>query len=403
MSLSALYRSARSLEAIENFVIATQRRFFNRTSPSGLYRGHSESSIMQNPPIPFRSTTRSDYLYITSDTDFWNTILSRFQGMYSHQVHFADFGLSEWIARVPGLYWTTRATVLRDKAEAAIEFTSEEWKVYIPLGKSQIVSGGIGTIKLPPDNAGNRLVTLSAGFNASSGIPALISAEVWKHHKLCEGVVLSGQAEWWKMHDGWSNRFPSIRGIPKGYLLIKNIDQISVRARQQPTQFHPSTVMEYYTGDALLYDFVFATADTGISNYRRKLEQFFKDYKNSNERYGNYLLPADINDPLFDAEFPEPDELKRTVSGKSQLQLLEERIRQHSYRGRTLDELVQIMAENCDNSDLRAICRDIGLPRSLLADVAASSVVNVLNACVQMNKVEELIDALAQHNMGLFL
>jgi len=402
MPLSALYRSARSLEAIENYAIVTQWKSYNHAPRLSSHRSHSVGLATQNPQAPFRSVPSINELEITNDEDFWHTIFGNSYDMQSQKVHFSDCGLSEWVARVPGLYWTESATVHRDKAEAAIGFTSEGKEVFAPLGKSRLVYGGIGTIKLPPDKAGNRLVTLSVEHNASTGIPALISAEIWEYHRLHEGDVLSGQAKWQQMHDEWSSRFLSIRGIPKGYLLIEDINQIFVRARNEPTQFHPFTVMEYYSGDAILYDYIFATADTSISNYRRKLEQFFEEYKNSNGRYGTYLLPADIHDPLFDAEYSEPDALKRTVSGKSQLHLLEERIRQHSYRGRTLDELVQIMAKNCDNSDLRVICRDIDLPSSLLADVAASSVVNLLNVCVQMNKVEELIDALALDNMSLF-
>ena len=300
-------------------------------------------------------------------------------------VHFKDCALSEWVARVPGLFWTKDAETLRRLAEAAIEVTSEEWIVYSPPGKSQLVSGGIGTLKLLPDEGGNRLVTLSTSHNASCGVPTLISPEVWEHYKLGEGDVLCGQATWRQMLPGWSNRFLSIRGIPRGCLLIEESSQISVVGRNQPMEFHPCTVMEYSSGDALLYDYVYATADTRFGNYRKGLERFFDEYRFRNGRGGNYLLPADHYDPLFDAEFSELDALKKTMSGRSQLHLLEERVRHNSFSGRTLDELAQFMAEYCDNNDLRAICREIHVPRTVLDDVIAYSIANVLFFCVRMN------------------
>lgn len=374
MSLSTIYRSTRSLEAIENYDISTSWQ----PSSTNLHRENAE--------------------YIYDDQSFWNIILASPDGTYD-KFHFNFCALSEWVARVPGLFWSKGADALRKLAESAIDFKSAEWTVYRPLGKSQLVLGGIGTYKFSPDGMGNHLVTLSCGNNASSGIPAIISPEVWEFHRLDEGDFLSGEAYWGEMPREWAERFPSIRGIPRGCLAIKHPDQIHISERKQPVQFHPCTVMEYYSGDAILYDFVYATADTSVTDYRQKLEKFFEMYKARNERYGRYLIPADQSHPLFDAEYP----ASSISDSKFQLKLMEERVRQNSFKGQTIDELLQVLANNCSNYDLQELSRDIRLSPNVwfTGAAAARSAAQLLEVCIQRNKVEELVDALALQKPAL--
>ena len=247
---------------------------------------------------------------------------------------------------------------------------------------------------------GNRLATLSCGHNASSGVPVIISSEVWEHHKLCEGDIVSGDAKWQGIPLGWAERFPSIKGIPRGCLVIKHPSQINfLRERKQPVQFHPCTVMEYEAGDTTLYDFVYATADTSVSDYRQKLERFFEEYKTRNQRYGRYLIPADQSQPLFDAEYAGSS----NQDGKSQLRLIEERVHLRSFKGQTIDELLRVLASNCSNDDLQALSRDIQLnPNVWFTGMAAArSAVQLLDICLQRNKVEELVDALAMQKPTL--
>lgn len=396
MSLSTLYRCTRSLEVIENYAIATNWQSSRHAFKPGSLEDPSE--CLSSPGIPRRSRTGSHRENIhhrfNDDRRFWDIILASAPGeTYGHSFRFSYCALSKWVARVPGLFWSTGAKALRKLAEGAIELKSAEWKVYHPLGKSQRVLGGIGTLKFSPDGMGNRLVTLSCGHNASSGVPAIISTEVWEHYELREGDILSGEAKWQDVPMGWAERFPSIRGIPRGCLVIKHPSQIHVIERNQPVQFHPCTVMEYYSGDAILYDFVYATADTSVRGYRQSLEEFFEGYKARNERYGRYLIPADQSQPLFDAEYAGSS----NQDSQSQLRLIEERVHQRSFKGQTIDELLQVLASTCSNDDLKALSRDIRLnPNAWFTGAAAArSAVQLLDVCIQRNKVDELVDALA--------
>jgi hypothetical protein len=403
MSLSTLYRCTRSLEAIENYAIATNwqssRHIFKPGSLENRYVSLSSSGT------PRQSRTGRDrenfHHQFYEDRHFWDIILtSPPNEIYGHSFHFYYCALSEWVARVPGLLWSKGAKALQELAESAIELKSAEWTVYHLLGKSQRVLGGIGTLKFSPDVIGNRLATLSCGHNASSGVPVIISSEIWEHYELREGDILSGEAKWQEIPLGWAERFPSIRGIPRGVLVIRHPSQINVIERNQPIQFHPCTVMEYDSGNAILYDFVYATEDTSVRDYRQRLEGFFEGYKAKNERYGRYLIPADQSQqPLFDIGYT----VSSNPDSQSQLRLIEERVRLRSFKGQTIDELLQVLASNCSNDDLQALSRDIRLNPNVwfTGASAARSAVQLLDVCIQRNKEAELVDALSRQKSAL--
>src|ERR1700687_2989529 len=314
MTLPDLYRAARSLEAIENY-------------------GHADDPLLQDVK-PTDEVLDCDCTF-DHDDKFWksrlleSTRIKKGKCESSNAFNFFGFAVSEWVARVPGLFWTKRAEKLRMLGDQAIQYESPRWTTLHPPGKSAKVLGGIGTMKFPPNERGYHLVTLSAGHNASSGIPVLVSPEAWDAHDISEGCVINLAAKWQPMAAEWAYRFPSIKGIPKGYLMVENASQIHcVLAREQPTQIHPFTVMEYSRGNSLLFDFVYATADTGDQAYRAKLESFFDSYKRDSGRYGRYLLSADIGNPLWDADYDDPASLRGDKGAVAQLHLLAARVRE---------------------------------------------------------------------------
>ena len=384
ISFSTIYRCTRSLEAIENYARADEALTKDGAEYFNLPGSHDGQSSHEN------------CIYEDADKWFWSRLLENPESYWDKEFYFPEkLALSEWIARVPGLYWSRTSEQLRRQGAASeIEnISSRGYKTYKPLGKSSIVLGGVGTLKFPPaDKNDCRLVTLTSGLNASSGIPALISPEVWEHHKLKEGdVVYLTSARWKKMSWGWTERFASIRGIPKGYLVIKDPVQVSNTRCTAPVMFHPCTVMEYCRKDAKLLDFVYATASTEEPNWRQELEAFFSKYKEKDERYGRYLFSADISNPLWDAEYRSPKALRTP-----QLEVLEARVRQQTFRGETIDTIVQSLAEKYDNDSLKRLSDTIGISwRQWFVDnsTTANSANRLLEVCLERNKVEELIDA----------
>jgi hypothetical protein len=391
MTLPDLYRSARSLEAIENYA-------------------HADDALVQQ--VEPQDETRSYNSFITSDFEFWRRLLKpsgvddSVRTWWGEGFSFFKFVISEWVARVPGLFWSEGSDKLRELANLAVQYESEEWTILHPPGKSEKVIGGVGTLKLPPNGSGNRLVTVSAGHNASSGVPVLVSPEVWEHHKLREGCVVSIDAAWQEMSVEWSSRFPSIRGIPRGYLVLEKPSQISeVVVRDAPTQIHPFTIMEYARGNSLLFDFVYATADTADRSYRKELEEFFEFYKNDDGRYGRYLLSADIGDPLWESDYDEPAALRRDQGAIAQLDLLEARVRKESFRGHSLDLILDGLATNYDDESLKRLSDIAGLPSSQWyapgLPIAALSA-RMLETARKRERIEVIIDAIALDYPNLF-
>jgi hypothetical protein len=401
MPLSETYRCARAIEAVENYAKANDP-FRHRLTEIDVQDIHNRDNDFYYSP---------DGLVFGGpypDREFWTSIIENPDKYWGMKFLLERFVISEWIARVPGLYWSEGSARMRELAQSAVEHQSREWTTFTPSGKTAIVLGGVGTLKFPPNEAGIRLVTLSAGHNASSGIPALVFPEVWEYHHLKEGDVLRLSAHWQKMALNWAERFPSIKGIPRGYLVLSDPNQVLSKGLEDaPVQFHPCTVMEYTKGDIKLYDFVYATADTRVSNYRKSLETFFEEYKNKHGRNGSYLFSADVGNPIWEAEFTSPEALLRSEPGsKAHLKLLEERIRNQSFRERNIESILEMLTRNYDNESLGGrVTSAIGISRAQWyhAGSIADSASQLLQKCIELNKVEELLDSIARDYPELFI
>jgi hypothetical protein len=353
---------------------------------------------------PPETRQRQDYQYFESDQFVWERILSDPEEVWGLKFDIPRAALSEWVARVPGLYWKRGSEKMRQLSPAATESQSSHWLTYTPWGKSQKVSGGIGTLRLPPAADGTRLATLTDTLNASAGVPALLAPAVWdkifsRTHRNVEGALLQGEARWQAMAEQWASRFPSTRDLPRGYLLLDNPDTVDVQDEHAPIQSHPFTVMEYYAGSKELFDFVYATADTEYPNYRQHVKSFFESYKDKNERYGRYLLSGDMVDPLWDAEFDSPADLRRAdPSARPQLELLEARVRERMLGQDSTEAVLEVLGSVHHTPDeVRVLSEDIGIKAAVwyaggsLAEVCDQFMAEVL----RRGKLEELVQKLA--------
>lgn len=338
-----------------------------------------------------------------SDYTFWKSYQEKPEAYLNKRLSFYNVTLTDWVARVPGLYWAPNSTHYRDAGVKDAEFTSEAWKVYKPDGKSKIVMGGIGDFILPPSESGTVIKTISYLNNASQGIPVLLYPEVIEYHKLKQGdKLIIRNAVWRQMSLEWSSRFPSFKELKRGYLVIDNPTQVTVVEKGLPVGFHPCTIMEYQSGDAILYDYVFCTADTKFDNYRKRLEDFFETYKNDKERYGRYLLAADAGDPLFEADYTSPLDLQRAEpGGRTQLSLITERIQNSFYhRGETITTLLEkIPTHYIHPKDVTALAVNTGLSPALLiqAEPAVMSA-QLVDICIERKMLESLVDTLLKEH-----
>jgi hypothetical protein len=234
------------------------------------------------------------------------------------------------------------------------------------------------------------------------GIPVLVFPHVLEDKKIKQGDILSiKEACWRKMSVSWASRFPSIKGIPRGYLVLDNPGQVEVLRSDAPVEFHPCTIMEYQSENALLYDYVFCSANSQYRGYRKEMEAFFSAYRLRNGRQGRYLLATDVNDPLFDATYTSPNDLLREADGKAQINLITERIRNaFLYKEETLTTIMQkIPRYYPTNNHIISLAINVDIPPALLQ---TSSVVRMsaqlVDICREQNKLEELVDQVIKDN-----
>lgn len=384
MSLQSSLKTTRIIETLENYAIADN---FKATTITDVA-----------PPNRYKS--------FHQDQDFWARILRQQDNAWNKGFEFRDVGLSEWVARVPGLFYSKGSDSLRKQAESTVEYITDKWRHYSPFGKSQKVMGGVGTICLPAED-NYHLVSISFTNNASTGIPVLISEEIWEHYQLKEGAFIRYlKGTWKKMSSDWSQRFPSTANIPKGYIEVSKPEDIEVeRDEILPTLYHPFSIMEYEKDNSVFYDFVYVTVDSTEENFRDKIREFFGEYEYFENRNGRYLIEPFVNNPLLNnVQYQSPKELRaNSQEAKSHLDLMLNRIRKETFNEQTLDAIKIALDNNCDLDDLKRMSTHIGLNpnrwfsgRTVVDESAA-----LLNYCQQRGKVEELVDLLVVENSDI--
>lgn len=203
MSLRELYKGTKIIETIENYSFAEQ--------------------LFQNQE---NKRTKSSHHFF-KDEDFWQEVIASPSKYWGQKVDLMRFVISDWVARVPGLFWSKSSGLIREHTLKDIAKQSKRWIEFNPPGKSKKVMGGIGTLLLPPTDDGKVLLSVSAGCNASSGIPILCFPEVIDQLDIKQGdcVDIIG-AKWQPMDTHWASKFASTKDIPRGYLVIDDIKPV---------------------------------------------------------------------------------------------------------------------------------------------------------------------------------
>lgn len=371
MELSNVFKATKIIETIENYSIAENNRFT-----------YSEPT---NP-------NESDWFY--EDKQFWHEVISNPEKYWNKRVNLYAFTICNWVARIPGLYWASHSETIRKNSEKEIAKQSKQWIEFYPPGKSKKVLGGIGTILLPPNDEGKRLLSISSSCNASLGIPALIFPDVFDSLDLKEGDAISiNNARWQPLDLNWSKRFASTQGIPRGCLIVDSPEKIEIIKRDVPVAYHPFSIMEYEKGDALLFDFVYLTVDSKLERVRNEIENFFIYYAGKENRHGKYLLNPNMVQPIFEAQYNSPLEMQ-LASEKAKIDLMYKRIREVSFKRTTLDKLIEVLPQFYDSSlAIKRLAKNVGVSQALLQeDNAASMSAQLINYCSDVNKIEELTD-----------
>lgn len=369
-------------------------------------KGQQIIETLQNYQVAFDDTIQSDdtlrfeqIINIENDKFFWGTVVRNPDAYWDSVFNFEKCIFSHWVPRIPGLIFNDASESLRRKAEQHPldkPYTSDNiYHIYSPLGKSIIVSSGIGTIKFPEDHYENMLGCVTFTANASAGIPVLISPEVYRHHRIQEGDILKiKKARWKKMSLEWISKFPSISGIPRGYLLIDDVRMIVNSKQRRDLQIQPFSIIEQQIGNSFIYDFVYVTVNAVHPDAKKDAVKFFEDYRKMQDPEGKYLLAVDPADPFFDARYSLPKDLEiQDRYGVTQMNLIKERIKGASFNGLTLDEISAIIPKHYKTSEeFFRLARNSQIPEALLiVDSAARMTASLLEQAIQLEKVEDLL------------
>jgi len=353
---------------------------------------------------------RRDHVY--SEERFWNDVFNNPSETLDKRYDFSEGAtICEWLPRIPGLHFKQGSKLLRKTRKTDIEYKSNSWTHLTPLGKSRKVMGGLGTLKFPPDINGYRMVTLTLGNSASSGIPALISPEVWSHFKLKTGSKIDiFFAAWRSLPHHWSTKFATTRGIPKACMMIKDVNQITTISNKTfPIRYHPFSIMKYVKDGAEFFDFVFVNIDSHVDGGREQVYRFLQEYKYHEGRVGQYLIEPDMSNPLIsdgDIDCHSPKELreKKTSSG-AYLDLILHRVHDSTFKGHSLDEIKSLMDLHLNADTIKRYADGMGLNPNIWyldSNTLSSNNATLLELCVETKKTPFLIDEILEEYPDIF-
>jgi hypothetical protein len=369
-------------------------------------------------------TKASDRPIVANENTPLNTVANDVENIWRHafdrqantmQHNLDNVVLSEWVPRIPGLFWTPKASHLRMMGNWK-KSSDGAYRVYEPGAKSAHVMGGVGTLRLGASPDGWRLCSVSAlcqldpedarlsgpmseqfvGWqaNASSGLPLMVHNDVWAAASLEEGMVLELHGlSWAQIPASWGGSFPSIKDIPRGCLVLQQTKQATVKARNAPVAIHPFSVMQYDDPSGPRLDFVYAQGISSWNGWREEVASFFDWYKNQSSRYGEFLLGADLVDPLWDARYSTPAELQKAE--KAGLNLLEARVVDPETSG-LLIELLQraLIPALQDATPLNLIAAAAEIPKRWdNTGSLAHQVESLLDVARQTDHLPQLVDA----------
>jgi hypothetical protein len=348
------------------------------------------------------------FAYFDEEGLFWDMVFHIPSHALNQTFRFQNMRLSEWVPRVPGLTWKPESEVLRSSVRHAQKIIGGY--AYPPETRSIRVLSGVGTMRLPPSDEMARLGTLMLSGDVAAGVPVLMSADMWDYLQIdnsSEGRVISGSARWVSMSLQWANNFPVVRDIPRGYLLLNDPDAITIEIERAQTYLTPFSIMAYESGASELFDYVYAGARTDEKGWRDKVEDFFQRYHQDVSPHSHYLIAGDMVQPMWDSEFLTPSDLRRQDAGaKSQLSLLEARVRENMLGKQTIELLLDRLGQTIVEPDiLKVLSDEIQLPTALwkAGGSLTDQISQFVDAAVQHEKLDRLIVNVAARNPDLFV
>lgn len=247
---------------------------------------------------------------VTSNEEYWDRV--RRDRLYEGApVRLSGFYLTEWVPLTPGRFFSPGADSTRAMARYHWDTVDPvRGDVYLPLGKTSMIQGGIGTVRLPPlDVPGGSLRVLGATSDGvcHSGVPLVLGGELY-------GSVVSQIRERGGLMADVSGVMRLIPEVVKHHTERLVLDVTDIRPRRtpvSPTSVEATACIAFYTSaereapDAYSYitfrpglDGALETAVEWLDGYARRFSEddsprIVGDFDAYHDHFPNVEIPLD--------------------------------------------------------------------------------------------------------------
>jgi len=344
------------------------------------------------------------------EKDFWNDVLRRSienRLQPGDKVLLKGFAISQWIPRVPGLFWKEESRILREGASQEVEYHNQEITIYNPVGKSMHILGGIGNLRLLPNSSG-RLICASSSGQYWRGIPILLNEDAWHSYAdLYSGSIVDIHGTWALLPHEHSILLGGDKGIPRGCIMVSDITYECEPKRSISGLCAAWTLFEYRDTN-MLPDYAFAyytfqidhlpqcnTIDQCRDNEEINNASFLlKDYLKRHRGYA--LTDFDETEPRIDAYLPVNELMSHEVDTR-RLRSFVERVKDNVLSPEIVEyqALRGILMRRFNLEELRILAMDyvqVDL-ETLVAPIAgkAYQVDALIQYCEEMDAYKNLI------------
>jgi hypothetical protein len=250
---------------------------------------------------------RGKILEYSHEEQFWKDAIgeyfyqpSRRKLFQDNLVRLVDFEITEWFPRCPGLYWTKIGQEYRKNAVKDL-INKFGYTVYSPRGKSRMILGGLGTIRLKEhtvDKENYKVLCATSSGKCDAGIPLVISKGVYdeiQNEIHTEGSINADVEGFYsQLPINWEDLVIETPGseiskrvkswiaasyyVPRYCLQIGSRLQIKKRKSESVVQATAWTLYGCKESNPLPYSFTFHTFDPKDGNDIKEAAEFIQMY-----------------------------------------------------------------------------------------------------------------------------
>lgn len=181
----------------------------------------------------FSTTQGRREIEYQKEYQFWQDVMGSRQIYETRRVRLNNFLLCSWIPRAPGQYYTSEARDYRRISKYYVRERDKGFVIFDPYGKSSMVNGGVGCLRLTQKQVGNEslqfLCATSTGVAHKGllvGLPRKLYENLVEDMERYGGVRCSivGQIRYWSCEDMLPTYTP--RHLPRMYLYAERLDNV---------------------------------------------------------------------------------------------------------------------------------------------------------------------------------